>query len=80
MERDQAVKRVLEGRRRIIKVLSTRDGCVDKTEDLGDTWVPIGSTITEEIEIAKSLGGHYLTSVSTNDPHPTIRNRLVENE
>lgn len=48
----------------LYKVTEYRDGCIYKTQALGEHWVPELS-YQEECDLAKSLGGDMFGNIST---------------
>lgn len=49
----------------LVKVTEVRDGCVYKTAELGEYWIPMHTDKKEEVRIATSLGGDYFASLPT---------------
>ncbi len=47
------------------RILSWKDGCVWKTKQLEERWVPAGLSAVEQNKLAESMGGHFFSSVST---------------
>lgn len=58
---------MIEIRRIITKVTQWKDGCVYKTQNIGEIWVDDGLTVAEENAIAKKHGGDMLTCLPTSE-------------
>lgn len=49
----------------LFKITELKDGCVWKTKELGEHWIPMGVIYGQSCEMAKSLGGDFFGPVST---------------
>ncbi len=67
-----------ESRWEVWKVLEFRDGCVYRTEKIGEVWIECGSTLEQRLDVAKKLGGYRLQAPGMSSREHSFRTVKVE--